>query len=135
MHRVLWQLRVVTDWRWGLLPMDWLDVVVLVEIALSLWVGTWLVFRRPTGSRIVRYARRYLRRNPRASEGDLREALRQRFLGGTPLIGLKASGIAEAVRDRWFPLDRDAIARRIEAAIQIVLGEDSPNRQLNNSEA
>jgi hypothetical protein len=101
--------------------MSWGEIALLVAIAWALAVGVWLVFSRPTGPRVTRYARRYLRANPQASEGDLREALRQRFLGGSPPIGPAPSRIAEGVRDRWFPLDRGAIARRIEAAIQIVL--------------
>jgi hypothetical protein len=101
--------------------MSWGEIGLLVAIAWTLAVGVWLVFSRPTGPRVTRYARRYLRANPQASEGDLREALRQRFLGGSPPIGPAPSRIAEGVRDRWFPLDRGAIARRIEAAIQIVL--------------
>jgi len=115
--------------------MDWVHIVGTVVIAWSLatavwiawslatavWAGVWVVFSRPTGPRIIRYAQQYLRANPQANEGDLRESLRQRFLGGSPPIGPKPSRIAEGVRDRWFPLDRDAIGRRIDAAIQIVL--------------
>jgi hypothetical protein len=101
--------------------MDWVDIAWLVLIAWALAVGVWVVFSRPTGPRVVRYARQYLRTNAQATEGDLREALRQRFLGGSPPIGPAPSRVAEGVRDRWFPLNRDAIARRIEAAIQIVL--------------
>jgi hypothetical protein len=105
--------------------MNWVEIALLVVAAWSLLVGVWLVFSRPTGPRITRYARRLLRANPHASEGDLREALRQRFLGGSPPIGPRPEQIIEGVRDRWFPLDRDAIARRIEAAIQIIFCEDA----------
>jgi hypothetical protein len=105
--------------------MDWVDIALLTLISCSLAAGVCVVFSRPTGPRITRYAQLYLRANPQASEGDLREALRQRFLGGSPPIGPEPSRIAEGVRDRWFPLDRDAISRRIEAAIQIVLAPDA----------
>lgn len=105
--------------------MDWVDIAVWTTIGWSLAAGGWVVFSRPTGRRIIRYAQQYLRANPQASEGDLREALRQRFLGGSPTIGAKPSRIAEGVRDRWFPLDRDAIGRRIKAAIQIMLAPDA----------
>ncbi len=101
--------------------MSWGEIATLVAMAWALAAGVWVVFSRPTGPRIVRYARQYMRARPQASEGDLREALRQRFLGGSPPIGAAPSRIAEGVRDRWLPLDRDAIARRIEAAIHIVL--------------
>jgi hypothetical protein len=104
--------------------MEWNDIVLLVLVGWIFVVGVWVVFSHPTGSRIIRYARRYLSDHPQASEGDLREALRQRFLGGSPPIGPSPSRLAEGVRDRWFPLDRDAIAQRIEAALQIVLGSD-----------
>ena len=66
--------------------MKWKDIALLVLVGWSLVVGAWVVFSRPTGSCIIRYARRYLRVYPQASEGDLREALRQRFLGGSPPI-------------------------------------------------
>jgi hypothetical protein len=101
--------------------MDWDVILLLVVVAWAFVAGVWVVFSRPTGPRVIRYARWYLSENPQATEGDLREALRQRFLGGTPPLGPEPSKLAEGVRDRWFPLDRDAIARRIEAAIQIVL--------------
>jgi hypothetical protein len=115
--------------------MDWGDITLLALIACSLAAGVWVAFSRPTGPRITRYARRYLRANPQAGEGDLREALRQRFLGGSPPIGPEPSRIAEGVRDRWFPLDRDAIARRIEAAIQIVMAPDASQPARSESSA
>jgi len=107
------------------MQMEWGDIALLVSVALTLAAGIWVVFSRPTGPRILRYARRYLRANPKATKRDLQDALRQRFLGGSPSIGPAPSRIAEGVRDRWFPLDRDAISRRIEAAIQIVFATDA----------
>jgi hypothetical protein len=104
--------------------MNWLAI----ELALTapiFAVALWLLSRPPTGKRIVRSARRYLRAHPQATEGELREVLRQKYLGGLPpLLGGAAAGLAEGVRDRWFPLDRDAITRRIEAAIQIAFATD-----------
>ncbi len=101
------------------------DIALLVAVAWTILVGVWVVFSRPTGHRIVLYARRFMRANPQASEGDLREALRQRFLGGSPPIGPGPSRVAEGIRDRWLPLDREGIARRIEAATKMVLAQDA----------
>lgn len=115
--------------------MDWTSIAELAAIVWVLMAGVWVVFSRPTGPRIIRYARRYRRANPQASMEDLREALRQRFLGGSPPLGPKPSRIAEGLRDRWFPLDRDAIARRIEAALQIVRAPDIDPEDNINSDA
>jgi hypothetical protein len=109
--------------------MGWTDIAWLVFVGWAVAAGVWVALSRPTGRRILRYARRYLRARPQASAGDLREALRQRFLGGSPPVGPAPSPLAQGVRDRWFPPDRDAIARRIEAAVQLVFpsgaGEES----------
>ena len=114
---------------------DWV-VVSVCFAGLTLAGCVWALFRRPTGPRIVRFARRYLAEHPEASSGDVRDALRTRFLGGagpvdwSPGRGEAQAGgevlaqIAEGVRDFWFPLDRGDIARKIEAAVAITEATD-----------
>lgn len=109
---------------------DTMVVLTVVTVASIFAGGVWLLFRRPTGPRIVRFARRYMAEHPGAAPGDLRDALRQQFLGGVGPIdwavgntgqseGQALAAVAEGVRDRWFPLDRGAIAAKIEAAVAI----------------
>ena len=119
----------MTDWRIGLLALA----------GAAFLTGSAALLARPSGPRVVRYARAFLAAHPGAAAGDLRAALRERFLGGVrrryrpadavalPLLWLveRALEVAEGVRDRWFPPDRDAIGRRIEAAIQIVAAPPS----------
>ena len=113
---------------------DW-SIVTVCLVCLTLVGCVWLLFSRPTGPRIVRFARGYVADHPDASSGDVRDALRTRFLGGvgpidwSPGRGGQAEGealgrVAEGVRDYWFPLDRDAIARKIEAAVAITGATD-----------
>jgi hypothetical protein len=128
---------------------DWLWITLIVlalvsGIVLALVSGVWVLFHRPTGPRIVRFARRYKADHPTGTEGDVREALRQRFLGGIrPQHGSldavvmtefwlveKFLMIFEGLRDYFYPINRTAVAARIEAAIQIVFtvgeGERGP---------
>ncbi len=111
----------------------WL-ALALVGLFFGGWV--WLLFRRPTGPRIVRFARRYMAEHPGAVAGDLRDALRRQFLGGVERAGWGTASqgqqegealaaIAEGVRDRWFPIDRAAIAGKIEAAVAIAGPRDN----------
>lgn len=121
--------------------MDWPYVVLLVLwIVLTLW-ALWVLFRRPTGPRIVRAARQYRAAHPEATANDVREALRQRFLGTNTqidpvdavaapegcLVGI-AFAVAEGIRDFFAPVDRTRVAQRIEAAVQIVFApKDAAN--------
>jgi len=111
----------------------WLALAV-VGLFFGGWV--WQLFRRPTGPRIVRFARRYMAEHPGAVAGDLRDALRRRFLGGVERVdwgaasqeqqeGDALAAVAEGVRDRWFPPDRQAIAGKIEAAVAIAGPRDA----------
>lgn len=105
-------------------------VLFLAVSALAMVIGLCAVLARPTGRRIVRHARHYLDTHPESTDDELRNYLRNRFLGGVEspnnwldvveVCYFTTLRIAESVRDYFVPIDRDSVAGKIEAAIRII---------------
>ena len=64
--------------------MGWTDIAWLVFVGWAVAAGVWVALSRPRRGASCGTPGRYLRARPQASAGDLREALRPRFLGGSP---------------------------------------------------